>query len=85
MRAYLLAIAGAALFALPTSALSQGIEIGPGGVQVTPGPSPYYHDYHDYQGRHWERCRHLRWACIHKEELGEQGLGNCRRYRELCR
>jgi hypothetical protein len=27
----------------------------------------------------------LRQACLHKEELGEQGMGNCRRYRELCR
>jgi hypothetical protein len=26
----------------------------------------------------------LRQACLHKEELGEQGMGNCRRYRELC-
>jgi hypothetical protein len=27
----------------------------------------------------------LRWACLHKDELGEQGMGNCRRYRETCR
>jgi hypothetical protein len=26
----------------------------------------------------------MRAACMHKEELGEQGMGNCRRYRELC-
>jgi hypothetical protein len=26
----------------------------------------------------------LRAACMHKEELGEQGMGNCRRYREMC-
>jgi hypothetical protein len=30
-------------------------------------------------------CRQLRQACLHKEELGEEGMGNCRRYRELCR
>jgi hypothetical protein len=23
-------------------------------------------------------------ACVHEEELGEQGRGNCRRYREVC-
>jgi hypothetical protein len=27
----------------------------------------------------------LRQACIHKDELGEQGAGNCRRYRQACR
>jgi hypothetical protein len=30
-------------------------------------------------------CEQLRQACIHKDELGEQGAGNCRRYREACR
>ncbi len=29
-------------------------------------------------------CRSLRYACTHKEELGQEGMGNCRRYRELC-
>ena len=83
MRAYVLAIAVAALFALPTSAFSQGVEIGPGGVQITPGYPGYpHHGY--YRERSGASCRHLRWACIHKEELGEQGLGNCRRYREMC-
>jgi hypothetical protein len=27
----------------------------------------------------------LRQACLHKEELGEEGEGNCRRYREACK
>ena len=31
------------------------------------------------------QCWQLRQACLHKEELGEEGMGNCRRYRELCR
>jgi hypothetical protein len=81
MRTYALAIATAALFALPTSAFSQGVVFGPGGVRIEPG---YHHGY--YQGRSAYRgeCRELRLACIHKEELGEQGLGNCRRYREVC-
>ena len=30
-------------------------------------------------------CRELRLACLNKEQLGEQGEGNCRRYRRLCR
>jgi hypothetical protein len=30
------------------------------------------------------QCWQLRQACLHKEELGEEGMGNCRRYRELC-
>ena len=29
-------------------------------------------------------CRALRWACVHKDELGLQGAGTCARYRELC-
>jgi hypothetical protein len=77
MRTYALAIATAALFALPTSAFSQGVVFGPGGVRIDHG---YYQGRSAYRGE----CRELRLACIHKEELGEQGLGNCRRYREVC-
>ena len=29
-------------------------------------------------------CRGLRYACEHKDELGLQGAGTCRRYREQC-
>ncbi len=29
-------------------------------------------------------CRGLRYACEHKDELGVQGAGTCRRYREQC-
>jgi hypothetical protein len=39
----------------------------------------------------WERvqygggyCERLRRACIYKQELGETGEGNCRRYRREC-
>ena len=82
MRTYVLAILTAALFVLPTSTFSQvGVEIGPGGVYV--GPRYRHYDDGDRQGG--ARCRELRQACLHKEELGEQGMGNCRRYRELCR
>src|SRR5215208_5415977 len=29
-------------------------------------------------------CEELRAACLRKDQLGEQGEGNCRRYREIC-
>jgi hypothetical protein len=81
MRTYVLAIATAALFALPTSVFSQvDVEVGPGGVRVGPG---YHRHYGEERGG--GRCRELRQACLHKEQLGEQGMGNCRRYREMCR
>jgi hypothetical protein len=80
MRTYALAVAAAALFAFPASAFSQGIEFGPGGVRIEPGYHRYYHGRSAYGGE----CRELRQACIHKEELGEVGQGNCERYRRRC-
>jgi hypothetical protein len=77
MRTYALAIAAAALFASPSSTFSQGIEIGPGGVRIG--------DDHRREGASQRECEELRLACLHKEELGEEGEGNCRRYRETCR
>jgi hypothetical protein len=80
MRRYILAIATAALFAIPTAAFSEGIYIGPGGVRI--GPSYGHHRYYNrYEGG---RCSELRQACLHKQELGEQGMGNCERYRANC-
>ena len=81
MRPYVLAIFTAALFALPTSAaFSQvNVEVGPVGVRVGPG----YHR-HLYNRSDEGQCRELRAACIHKGQLGEEGMGNCRRYREVC-
>ena len=29
-------------------------------------------------------CRRLRRACMFKDERGERGEGNCRRYRRVC-
>jgi putative transposase len=78
MRIYALAIAAAALFAFPMSAFSQAIEVGPGGVEA--------HDGH-HQGRSVGGsgdCNELRQACLKKDDLGEQGQGNCKRYREKC-
>jgi hypothetical protein len=87
MRTDILAIATAARFAIPTAAFSESINVGPGGVRI--GPSYGHHRlYNRYEGVYdrYEsgRCRELRAACMHKEELGEQGMGNCRRFRELC-
>ena len=75
MRLYALAaiVAAAALFP-PVPAFSQGIEIGPGGVHIDRG-----------RAREDRDCEELRLACLHKEELGEEGEGNCRRFRETCK
>lgn len=77
-----LALAVAALFALPMSAFSQDVEIGPGGVQINPGYGYQHGYYHRHRG--YGQCEELRAACMHKEEMGEQGQGNCRRYRQMC-
>ena len=72
MRAYAIALAAAAaLFVLPGAAFSQRFEIGPGGVRID-------------DGRRGANCDELRRACENKDRLGEQGEGNCRRYRETC-
>jgi hypothetical protein len=95
MRNLVIAAASSAAFLLlPLSAMAVspmtdvssqgvGIEVGPGGVRVG--------DTH----RRWESerrgvrrgpdCRELRAACLNKDRLGEQGEGNCRRYRAACR
>jgi hypothetical protein len=67
VRKFALALAVAALFALPTSAFSQDVEIGPGGVQINPG----YHHHHHEEGD----CRELRAACLHKDELENRVKG----------
>jgi hypothetical protein len=57
------------------SARAQSIEIGPGGFSIG----------QQRHGRgHGEVCAELRRACMYKEERGEEGMGNCRRYRESC-
>jgi hypothetical protein len=74
MRKLALAFAAmAALLVFPISAFSQSIQIGPGGVRVDDG-----------RGRAGGQCEELRLACENKNRLGEQGEGNCRRYRETC-
>jgi hypothetical protein len=78
MRTFALGAVAAAFLIMPTSAFSAQIEVGPGGIRVGPG---YPHHVYNYAGG---RCAELRQACIHKQGLGEQGMGNCSRYRALC-
>jgi hypothetical protein len=79
----------AALFSSVGYAAALDIDVGPGGVRVDPGGRHhgYYERHHGYyEGRSASdsRCGELRRACMHKGELGEEGGGNCRRYREMC-
>jgi hypothetical protein len=70
MRTYVLAIATAALFVLPTSAFSQvDVEIGPGGVQVGPRHRHYDDGYHGGDRYGGGRCRELRQVCLHNGQL----------------
>jgi hypothetical protein len=79
MRKYLLAGLSAAILTVPTAAFPAQIDIGPGGVRVGPG---YHRHYYNYGGG---ECYRLRQACLHKGQLGEEGMGNCHRYRAMCR
>jgi hypothetical protein len=63
MRTYILAIAAAALFASSTAALSEDIQIGPGGVRIGPSYGYLHRYYNRYEGG---RCAELRQACLHK-------------------
>jgi hypothetical protein len=86
-----------AIFLAPSSAISQGFEIGPGGVRVyghceelrrscESGEGGCRRYRETCQGRaRGDVCAELRASCLNKERLGEQGEGNCRRYRETCR
>jgi hypothetical protein len=74
--AFLATIFLVAAFLLVAPARSQSIEVGPGGIAVNPLPSHH---------RNWGRtCEELRLACEYKSERGEEGMGNCRRYRQTC-
>jgi hypothetical protein len=72
MRTYMFAII-AAFSAIPTAAFSVSSH------------HRYYNRYEGLYDRYESgRCQELRGVCTHKEKLGEQGMGNCRRFRELC-
>jgi hypothetical protein len=93
-----------AIFALmaillsPSTAISQGFEIGPRGVRVFghceelrrscergEGGCRQYWNTCQSSARGESLCAELRAACQNRERLGEEGMGNCRRYRETCR
>ncbi|MGC1862801.1 MAG: hypothetical protein WA733_17230 [Methylocystis sp.] len=73
----------AALFSSVGYAAALDIDVGPGGVRVDPGRR--HHGYYEGRSASDSRCGELRRACMHKGELGEEGGGNCRRYRDMCR
>lgn len=78
MRSYILAICTAAFLALPAAAAPSEAGTDASLLQI------HYRQYY----QHWgfsPNCRELRRACLYKRELGEVGMGNCQRYRELCR
>jgi hypothetical protein len=79
MRSFAFILATALLLAVPTSAFSQGVEIGPGGVRVDPGYKK------QTEGRSAAaECKQLRKACLADKDLGEENRGNCRKYRMRC-
>ena len=84
MAAALLATGFAALF-LPTA---QAAPVDPG-WRADLVQKAEYREYRTYRrGERWgygADCRQLRRACMYKRELGEEGMGNCQRYREMCR
>ncbi len=75
MLASVLVLSGGAI--MPNTAWAQSIQFGPGGVRVDDGRRE--------RGGGRRYCAELRAACLNKERLGEQGEGNCRRYRRECR
>jgi hypothetical protein len=72
MRAYVFAFAAMVLASFSTVTFAQPVEGGPRNPPVVRG---------DGGGD----CEELRKACLHKEELGEKGEGNCAQYRERCK
>ena len=72
----MLFVAAAAALALPAAALSQAVpprDEPP--ARAAPGEGHYGP----------ARCQELREACIHKNEVGQRGLGNCKWFRDNCR
>lgn len=68
-------VAATTVFLVPVSTYAQTFEIGPGGFRMR--------EDRGYRGGGVD-CEELRFACRNKDRLGEEGMGNCRRYRALC-
>lgn len=84
MRKILLAsLTVGALMMIEAPSFAQGISIGPGGVRVDDGRR-YDRDYDRGDRRFSRMCARLRDACRNKDAYGEEGQGNCRRYRRNC-
>ena len=64
-----------------TSSFAQGFRFGPGGVEVDDGRG--FREERE-ERRYRRMCRELRDACENKDRYGEEGQGNCRRYRRTC-
>lgn len=60
---------------------AQGFRFGPGGAEIDDGRG--YREERE-ERRYRRMCRELRDACENKDVYGEEGQGNCRRYRRTC-
>lgn len=69
------------LMILEVPSHAQGFRIGPGGVEIDDGRG--YREERD-ERRYRRMCRDLRDRCENKDIYGEEGQGNCRRYRRMC-
>jgi hypothetical protein len=72
----MIAVAGLALFSVPTATAA------PLGGETRAGSRAGMIEQVQYGRSRY--CERLRRACTFKEERGEQGEGNCRRYRREC-
>ena len=68
--------------------LVAAVGIGLAALQATAAPLGFTHPEtpadHVVQVQDTDYCLRLRYRCERKEERGESGEGNCRRYREEC-
>jgi hypothetical protein len=82
MRRILVATAAlGTLVILDTPSFAQGFRVGPGGLEIDDGRG-YREEREDRRYR--RMCRELRDRCENKDIYGEEGQGNCRRYRRMC-
>jgi hypothetical protein len=66
-------------------AASVGVVSVASGVAAPIGPDvPRAADYDNAVQQVQDRCDRLRRACENKDIRGEEGMGNCRRYRDEC-
>jgi hypothetical protein len=80
---------GAGAAALATGALIGGAIAAQNPAETYPVYSEPGYGYSDVSEsgsvEDFKFCSKLRWTCEHQDELGLQGAGTCRRYREMCR